>query len=99
MQPASSSELIQQFEDLGGPIGAFLRECCEVGPGYEVAQPRLFDAWKTYCQETGRERPGTVQTFGRNLRAAVPWIRESRPHVLGKRVRFYEGMRLGDGKE
>ena len=96
IQPQSAGELIQQFEDLGSPIGAFLRERCEVGRGLEVPQSRLFEAWKSWCEDNGRERPGSVQMFGRNLRAAVPWLGESQPRVAGTRLRYYQGIRLGE---
>jgi putative DNA primase/helicase len=99
VQPQSAAELIQEFEDLGSPIGAFVRDRCEVGHGFEVPQSRLFETWRAWCQETGRERAGTVQTFGRNLRAAVPWLCETRPSVLGARVRYYSGLRLKAGGE
>ena len=35
----------------------------------------LYAAWRVWCEVNGRDRPGTVQTFGRNLRAAVPTVR------------------------
>lgn len=97
LQPQTSADLIQQFEDLGSPIGAFIRDQCDVGHGSQVMHQRLFDAWKAWCQENGRDKPGTVQTFGRNLRAALPWLGETFPRVLGKRMRYYQGIRLQDG--
>jgi putative DNA primase/helicase len=97
VQPQSAAELIQEFEDLGSPTGAFIRERCEVGKGYDVSKDRLFQAWNTWCRDNGREHAGTVQTFGRNLRALVPWLGESQPRVLGSRVRYYEGIRLREG--
>ena len=96
MQPPSAATLVQEFEDLGSPIGAFVRDSCEVGPGYDVPKDRLFQAWKTWCAENGREHPGTVQTLGRNLRAVLPALGERQPRVLGARVRYYEGIRLRD---
>ena len=86
-------------DTLGSPIAAFLRERCDVARGYNVPKDRLFQAWKTWCDENGRDRAGTVQSFGRNLRAAVPWLGESQPRVPGHRVRYYEGIRLRDGDE
>jgi putative DNA primase/helicase len=94
LQPQSAAELIQQFEDLGSPIGAFLRDRCEVGAGYEVAQATVFAVWKSWCEENGRERPGTTQTFARNLRAAHPWLTLTQPVVGGERVRCWQGLRL-----
>ena len=94
IQPASAAELIQQFEDLGSPIGAFLRDRCEVRPVFEVPADRLFDTWKEWCQESGRERPGTAQQFGKDLRAAVPWLKITQPRVLGHQMRYYQGLKL-----
>ncbi len=99
VQPSSAATLVEEFEDLGSPIGAFVRERCEVRQGYDVTKDRLFQAWKTWCVDNGRERPGTSQTFGRNLRAVLPGLGERQPRVLGSRVRCYEGIRLRDGDD
>jgi putative DNA primase/helicase len=99
VQPSSAAALVHEFEDLGSPIGAFVREYCEVGQGNDVPTDRLFQAWKAWCAENGRERPGTVQTFGRNLRAVLPSLGETQPRVLGTRVRYYDGIRLRDAVE
>lgn len=73
-QPASSAEAIRDLEDLGSPISAFIRERCHVEPGGEVETKRLYGAWRDWCAEHGRAHPGTEQTFGRDLKAAVPGI-------------------------
>jgi putative DNA primase/helicase len=95
LQPSTATNLIQQFEDLGSPIRAFIRERCDVGQGHEVMAQRLFEVWKGWCHENGRDKPGTIQTFGRNLRAASPWLGETFPRELGRRVRYYQGLRIG----
>jgi putative DNA primase/helicase len=99
VQPTSAANLIQQFEELGSPIGAFLRDRCDIGQGYECTAQTLFAEWRSWCTESNRDRPGTIQTFGRNLRAALPWLGESFPRVCGRRVRFYEGIRLHEGED
>jgi putative DNA primase/helicase len=99
LQPASATDLVQEFEDLGSPIGAFVRERCEVGRGFAVRKDLLFDVWKQWCSETGRDKPGTTQVFARNLRSAVPWLGESRPLVMGSRVRYFEGVRPREDAE
>jgi putative DNA primase/helicase len=93
IQPSSSEQLIQTFEDLGSPIGAFVREICEVGTGFEALQAGLFQEWKSWCDSTGR-RPGTAQAFARNLRAACPWLKVERPRVDGDQMRFWQGIRI-----
>jgi putative DNA primase/helicase len=87
IQPASSAEAMQDLEDLGSPIGAFVRERCTLGAGKTVQCSTLFDAWKTWCEDQGRDHPGTAQTFGRDLRAVVPGIRVEQPRKEdGRRV-------------
>lgn len=43
-QPGSALDAVQQLEDLGSPIGAFLRERCVIAAGHSVGVGRLFDA-------------------------------------------------------
>jgi putative DNA primase/helicase len=75
LQPRSALDAVEQLEDLGSPIGAFLRERCVIGAACTVEINRLFRVWTEWCAEQGRDRPGTAQTFGRDLRAAVPGLR------------------------
>lgn len=99
LQPQTGSDMVQEFEDLGSPVGAFLRECCVVGPGNSVSRDGLIEAWKRWCKDNGRDHPGTSATFGRNLNAQIPGLGQSRPRVSGERTRFYEGLRLKDPTE
>jgi hypothetical protein len=45
-----------------------------------------------WCQICGRDWPGTIQTFGRDLRAAVPGLKVSHPRDGKGRQRIYEGV-------
>jgi putative DNA primase/helicase len=95
LQPGSGNKLAAEMEDLASPVGAFVRECCEVGPGFEVYVRDLYDRWKSWCEEKGRREPGTQQTFGRDLRATVPGLDDKqhrRPD--SSRERTYLGIRL-----
>jgi putative DNA primase/helicase len=79
VQPNSALDAVRQLEDLSSPIGAFIREECEVGPGYSIETNRLFQAWTGWCGRVGREHPGSAQTFGRDLRASLPGLKTSQP--------------------
>jgi putative DNA primase/helicase len=96
VQPKSGAEMVKDMEDLSSPVGAFVRECCEVGPGREALVRDLFGHWKQWCEEKGRKDPGSEQTFGRDLRAAVPGLDVRQPRQGETRVRVYEGIRLRD---
>jgi phage/plasmid-associated DNA primase len=93
-QPASAREAIQELEDLGSPVSAFTRERCTVAPGRSVPVQTLYDAWKAWCEAQGRDHSGTVQTFGRDLRAVVPGLKVTQPRSAGQ-ARVYEGIALG----
>ncbi len=83
-----------ELEDLSSPIGAFNRDRCIIGPAEEVEASYLFEAWKTWCTDQGRDRPGTRQMFGRDLRAAVPHIKTSNIRENAGRKRLYHGIGL-----
>jgi putative DNA primase/helicase len=95
VQPQSASEALREMEDLGSPIAAFVRDRCVLGP-HGVTADALFNAWKNWCSDNGRDRPGTKQTFGRDLRAAVPGLRTVRPRDDEDRARqrHYVGIGL-----
>ncbi|MCG3180457.1 MAG: hypothetical protein BIFFINMI_02818 [Phycisphaerae bacterium] len=92
VQPASVEDTIGDLEDLFSPVGAFVRERCLVGNGQSVEMNELFAAWRDYCQSIGRTHVGTIQTFGRDLRAVMPGLRVTQPRLAGVRMRWYEGI-------
>jgi putative DNA primase/helicase len=93
-QPAAAQQAMQQLEDLSSPIGAFLRERCEIGATYTADVEEIFGAWKTWCEAQGRDHPGTKQTFGRDLRSALPELKTTQVGSRGERERAYQGLRL-----
>ena len=90
LQPSSAVELIDDLEALASPVGAFVREMCEVGPGKREEIDEMFRTWSSWCLNEGREKPGTKQSLGRDLRAAVPGLSVRQNRKSG--VRFYEGV-------
>jgi putative DNA primase/helicase len=94
IQPDAGKELVGELEDLSSPVGAFVRECCILGPAYQVPVADLFSAWKAWCEAKGRKEPGTQQGFGRDLLAAVPTLRRLQPRDGQDRYRAYEGIGL-----
>jgi putative DNA primase/helicase len=94
LQPAAGAALVQQMEDLSSPIGTFLREECIFEPSGQVPISKLYEAWRDWCKDHGRDQPGTEQTFGRDLSAAAPSVGQSRPRINDTRVRMYTGLRL-----
>jgi P4 family phage/plasmid primase-like protien len=94
VQPKSGVKLVTELEDLASPVGAFIRDCCIVGPGHEEFCREMFEKWKGWCEDKGQRDHGTEQVFGRDLRAALPSLDMRQPRVEGGRVRKYVGIRL-----
>jgi putative DNA primase/helicase len=93
IQPESSADVIEEFEDLGSPVAAFVREKCEIGPKFEVKCSEIFDEWKKWCEANGRNHPGFAHLFGRNLHTVVPKLGKPKKNnvdrkYLGIRVKF-----------
>jgi len=94
VEPASSQDLHQEFEELASPISVFLKDRCVVGPEQTVARGALYDAYCGWCRQTGRQ-PSTSAMFGRDLRAAVRNLRTSQPRkTTATRSRQYLGVGL-----
>jgi putative DNA primase/helicase len=93
VQPASAAAAVQELEDLASPIGAFIRDCCKTGPACSVSCDRLYEAWQIWCGHQGRDRPGTKQSFGRDLRASLPAI-ETKQIRADSVIRIYQGITL-----
>jgi putative DNA primase/helicase len=94
IQPVSGEGIAADLAELTSPILTFVGETCILGSAFSTPLQDMYDAWCIWCRRQGREHPGTVQSFGRDLRAAESSLRDVRPRAGGCRVRCYEGIRL-----
>ena len=93
VQPESAAGAISELEELASPISAFIQDRCVIGPKFSASRDELFKAWVNWCESQG-QHPGTKATFGRDLRAAVPTIKDKRLRVNDVQTRFYQGIEL-----
>lgn len=91
IQPKSGEDAIRDMEDLGSPVGAFIRDRCVVGTGHRAWVDDLYNAWKAWCEQDGRNAASTKQAFGRDLMAAAPGVARRRGSAM---VAFHEGIGL-----
>jgi putative DNA primase/helicase len=90
---AGADQALAHMRDLASPVGAFVRERCMIEANAEVDTDELYGAFKSWC--TAGEFPKSPKThFGRDLLAAFPSVRKTRPHVGGQRRYIYTGIRL-----
>ena len=99
VSPASGGEAIQQLEDLSSPISAFVRDTCVVGGDNSVEVDALWKTWKSWCEGENRH-PGTKASLGRDLKAAVPTVKKTRPRTEDEeRTYVYEGIGLRENSQ
>jgi putative DNA primase/helicase len=98
-QPDASRDAIQELEDLGSPITAFVRERCVIAAGKTVSPEDLYAVWVAWCEEQGRDHPGTKATFGKELRSVFPGLKSRQVREEHERDRRYEGIGIQEGFE
>jgi putative DNA primase/helicase len=97
--PKSSSSLFNQFRDIASPVFSFIDTCLEVIKDPEEAKKcwvpknQLFDLWKGWCTNQGREH-GFKESFGRRLLATCPEISVSRRNMSGDRFYGFQGIKI-----
>jgi putative DNA primase/helicase len=94
VQPTAADELMAELHDLSSPVGAFLRDCCNVGPEYEAPRADLYEAYTAWAKQHGRQHVEDETGFGRALRAALSSVTTIKHRIDGQHVRFYGGVGL-----
>jgi putative DNA primase/helicase len=95
-QPETGANALLQMAALSSPVGAFVRERCEVGANFEARTDEMYREYKHWALAKGlREIADNI--FGKNLRAAVPGVDVSRARDGDDRFNVYTGLRLRSG--
>lgn len=92
--PESAAEMREDAEALASPVNVWRRDCCELGEEHWSSTTELYESWRRWCEQHGRDRPGSQEYFVRDLLAAIPTLRKSRERVEGHRFHGYTGIRV-----
>lgn len=96
VQPANAAEELLDMEELGSPAKAFARDCCMTSKECRENKMALYGAFKLWCEARGI-KPTAAPAFFKNLKAAVPGLKDARPRQGdddGRRPREYIGIAL-----
>ena len=63
-QPKSSDDALRELDDLASPVGAFVRDWCEIGKAKEVGVDELFEAHKRWRDQHDYTWKITKEKFG-----------------------------------
>jgi putative DNA primase/helicase len=91
--PEAAREALRHLEDLASPVGAFVRERCELGSAYSATTDELWTAWKEWCIEEGAHH-STKAVFARDLRSSVADLAPVRFRNGETRRSAYRGIKL-----
>lgn len=94
IQPKSGQNLASEMEEMTSPISQFIEDRCIVDMMFEIETGELYQAWREWCEQEGREHPGSKATFGKMLRAAASSVTTSQQRRAGRVTRLYDGIRL-----
>ena len=94
IQPRSGIAMAEDLREGTSIVGAFVAECCDLGPDYESLVQDIFDGWKGYCSTQEIRYGWDAATFSRKLRAAAPKVTSSRPRETQSRLTKLYGIRL-----
>jgi putative DNA primase/helicase len=80
-QPESGAQLVSDFLHLSSPISHFISDSVDIGMDYTSDTRSMYLGWRSWCDWNGRDNPGDMDTFLRNLRSAVPRLDFSGPNI------------------
>ena len=93
-RPPNVDDTLRTLQDLASPVGAFVRDCCEVRADRSVRIDALYDAFRAWAEANGHAK-STKQVFGRDLRAALGGrLKVTQPGLGDNRLRAYRGVGL-----
>lgn len=92
-EPDSSRDAANLMMDLSSPVSAFVRERCVRAPDATITRDALYAEWKSWAEANGHHA-GAKSTFGRDLRAAVPEVKDNRRRIGGNQVHCYACIAL-----
>jgi putative DNA primase/helicase len=91
--PAASDVAQRHLNAISNPLGVFLEECCEMGPGHTVSVTDFYARYRSWCESSGRE-PANKQVFCRDVHTLHPHLETTMPRRPdGTRIRIYQGIR------
>jgi putative DNA primase/helicase len=92
--PQSAMGLLEDAQSIASPVADFIAEECTVRPDATSLKKDVWERWKSWAERSGH-KPGSIQLFGRNLRAATNYkITTARPRDDGDRCRVWSGLDL-----
>jgi P4 family phage/plasmid primase-like protien len=92
IQPRSAAHAVSLAQACSSPVSEFLAEECLITPELQVSTDDLYLSWKVWCEQNGREKPGTKQWLSRDLHALMP---DLKPRKRTKQIPKHGWLGIG----
>lgn len=63
IQPKIVQDAIRRYKDNNDWLSHFLEDCCEVDPSYEAKSGEVYNAYRSYCNQTGEYSRSTTDFY------------------------------------
>lgn len=94
IQPASGASLLDDLQDIGSPVKAFVRNCCELDPEAAVPKAEVIDCYFRWCDAHGHRRMND-NMLARDLAAlGIDGFKTTKRRLGGRPIPHFVGMRL-----
>jgi len=91
---SESDDVIDEYRRMTSPVSAFVSDCCLLARAHQEDADALWERFQKWCEGEGKEARDRMR-FGRDLRAAVPYLKRFRvTSPTGRRSYYYTGLRL-----
>lgn len=91
--PDSAAQEIQMLSESASPTRKFVEDCCKVEAAGLVSEKDLYTVWCNWSSQEGMKQT-TKNRFTRDLQAAYPALKRTRPREGEVRTRMWKGLRL-----
>lgn len=90
-EPQAVREALALYKRVNNPVVAFVEDSCSVAPDEVTRKDTLYEYYRKYCQAFGF-REASKETFFRELYAAYPKLKATRPRTVQGREHLIEGI-------
>ena len=88
-----NADELQQYREESDSVLSFVKDYCELNPGYSAGSTELFDSYKKYCEECGM-KPYSQKNFVQQIIATFPGVTRDIDRIAKRRVLM--GIHLGE---
>lgn len=97
IQPTSSKEILNEFQNISNPVSIFVEEYCTLDTDGCVEKDILYSNYCSWCQKNGVKQK-SKEIFFRNLNSLSIDIKSTKKTINGSRTPVLSGIKMNSSK-